>query len=117
MEINYQQITGPVRGERAYRAKLCHSLSLKTEFVSFFSLSVVSAWLEDSVSPIINSISQRIQAITGLSIEWPHAEPLQVRFLGGLYEYPWGTRMVTFEINLGIRSNIILQRIKRLSPR
>ncbi|KAK2556313.1 Prolyl 4-hydroxylase subunit alpha-3 [Acropora cervicornis] len=36
-----------------------------------------SAWLEDSVSPIINRISQRIQAITELSVKWPHAEPLQ----------------------------------------
>ncbi|XP_067051732.1 prolyl 4-hydroxylase subunit alpha-1-like isoform X1 [Acropora muricata] len=47
-----------------------------------------SAWLEDSVSPIINRISQRIQAITELSVDWPHAEPLQVANygMGGHYE-------------------------------
>ena len=72
---------------RAYKLNL---------ILSFFSLSVVSAWLEDSVSPIIKRISQRIQAITELSVEWPHAEPLQVRFLRGLYEYRWGTHVVTF---------------------
>lgn len=38
-EINYQQITGPVRGEHAHRAKLCRSSSLQTEFNPLFFLS------------------------------------------------------------------------------
>jgi len=47
-----------------------------------------SAWLEDSASPIINRISQRIQTITGLSLDSAHAEPLQVANygIGGHYE-------------------------------
>ncbi|XP_068757238.1 prolyl 4-hydroxylase subunit alpha-1-like [Montipora capricornis] len=47
-----------------------------------------SAWIEDSVSPIAKRISQRLQAFTGLSLEPPHSEPLQVANygMGGHYE-------------------------------
>ncbi|KAL9971083.1 hypothetical protein ACROYT_G023569 [Oculina patagonica] len=47
-----------------------------------------SAWLEDSDSPIINRISQRIQTITGLSLDPQYSEPLQVANygIGGHYE-------------------------------
>ena len=46
--------------------------------IDFFSVYLVSAWLEDSASPIIKRISQRLQTITGLSLDPQHAEPLQV---------------------------------------
>lgn len=47
-----------------------------------------SAWLEDSASPVVRRISQRIETTTGLSLDPKHAEPLQVANygIGGHYE-------------------------------
>jgi len=47
-----------------------------------------SAWIEDSTSPVVRRISQRIETITGLSLDPKHTEPLQVANygIGGHYE-------------------------------
>ncbi|XP_074982025.1 prolyl 4-hydroxylase subunit alpha-3 isoform X3 [Caretta caretta] len=54
------------------------------------SLSAVhsSAWLKDTVDPVIVSLDQRIAALTGLNIRPPYAEYLQVvnYGIGGHYE-------------------------------
>lgn len=47
-----------------------------------------SAWLKDTVDPVIVSLDQRIAALTGLNIRPPYAEYLQVvnYGIGGHYE-------------------------------
>ncbi|XP_022793507.1 prolyl 4-hydroxylase subunit alpha-1-like isoform X2 [Stylophora pistillata] len=45
-------------------------------------LCAQSAWLDDHDSPIVKRISQRIQTITGLSLDSEHSEALQVANYG-----------------------------------
>lgn len=53
----------------------------------FFPLSF-SAWLKDTVHPIVRQLDQRISMLTGLNVQPPHGEYLQVvnYGIGGHYE-------------------------------
>lgn len=54
----------------------------------FYSVVCFSAWLKDTVDPMLVTLDHRIAALTGLDVQPPYAEYLQVvnYGIGGHYE-------------------------------
>lgn len=61
---------------------------LASEYWCWYCLICFSAWLKDTVDPLLVTLDHRIAALTGLDVQPPYAEYLQVvnYGIGGHYE-------------------------------